>query len=91
MEPIFVIGAMVLVGMLIGFVAGLIWRDDRPIGIRGDYIAAIISAVVVGLIDWYLIPMLGFSDTMKWLGILIEPALAALLVLWLIRFSKKNR
>ena len=91
MEIFFVIGAMVLVGLLMGFIAGLIWKDDRPIGFRGDYAVAIVSAVIMGLIDWYLIPALGFSDTMKWLGILIEPALTALFVLWLIRVAKKNR
>ena len=85
------IGAMVLVGTLMGFIAGLIWKDDRPIGVGGDYIVAIISAVVMGLIDWYVIPAMGFSDTMKWMGILTEPALTALLVLWLIRVAKKNR
>lgn len=91
MEILIVIGAMVLVGLLMGFFAGLIWKDDRPIGVRGDYIVAIISAVVMGLIDWYLIPALGFSETIKWLGIITEPALGALLVLWLIRVAKKNQ
>ncbi|MFC1997205.1 hypothetical protein ACFLXI_06310 [Chloroflexota bacterium] len=91
MELLIVIGAMVLVGLLMGFIAGLIWKDNRPIGVSGDYIVSIISAVVMGLIDWFLIPALGFSDTIKWLGILTEPALTALLVLWLIRVAKKNR
>ena len=91
LEILFVVGAMVLVGLLMGFVAGLIWKDDRPIGVRGDYIVAIISAVVMGLIDWFLIPALGFGDIIKWLGILTEPALTALLVLWIIRVAKKNQ
>ena len=91
MEILLVVGAMMLVGLLMGFIAGLIWKDNRPIGVRGDYIVAIISAVVMGLIDWYVIPAMGFSDMMKWLGIIFEPALGALLVLWLIRVAKKNR
>jgi len=91
MEIIFVIGAMVLVGLLMGLVAGLIWKDNRPIGVGGDYAVAIISAVVIGLMDWYIIPAMGFSDTMKWLGVMMEPALGALLILWLIRVAKKNR
>lgn len=91
MEIIFVLGAMVLVGLLMGFVAGLIWKDNRPIGVGGDYAVAIISAVVIGLMDWYIIPAMGFSDTMKWLGVMMEPALGALLILWLIRVAKKNR
>jgi len=91
MEILFVIGAMVIVGLLMGFVAGLIWKDNRPIGVNGDYIVAVISAVVIGLMDWYIIPAMGFSDTMKWLGVMLEPALGALLILWLIRVAKKNR
>ncbi len=91
MEIIFVIGAMGVVGLLMGFVAGLIWKDNRPMGVGGDYAVAIISTVVMGLIDWYLIPAMGFSEMMKWLGILFEPALGALLVLWLIRVAKRNR
>jgi uncharacterized membrane protein YeaQ/YmgE (transglycosylase-associated protein family) len=91
MEILFVIGAMVFVGLLMGFVAGLIWKDNRPIGVGGDYVVSIIAAVIMGLIDWYVIPAMGFSETMKWFGILIEPALTSLLVLWLIRVAKKNR
>ena len=51
MQAIIVISAMIAVGFLMGYLAGLIWKDNRPIGIRGDYIAAIVSAVVMGLID----------------------------------------
>jgi uncharacterized membrane protein YeaQ/YmgE (transglycosylase-associated protein family) len=91
MEILIVVGAMVLVGLLMGFVAGLIWKDNRPIGVGGDYAVSIISAVIIGLIDWYIIPAMGFSELMKWLGILIEPALGSLLILWLIRVAKRNR
>lgn len=91
MDILFVILAMILVGLLIGFVAGLIWKDNRPIGVSGDYTVAIISAVVIGLMDWYIIPAMGFSDLMKWLGVALEPALGALAILWLIRVAKRNR
>ncbi len=89
MEILFVIGAMVLVGLLMGFVAGLIWKDNRPIGVSGDYAVSIISAIVIGLMDWYIIPAMGFSNTMKWLGIALEPALGALLILWIVRKARQ--
>jgi len=89
MEILILIGAMVVVGIIIGFLAGLIWKGDRPIGVKGDYIVATASAVVIGLIDWFVIPAMGFSDAVKWLGILVEPALGALLALWGIRLAKK--
>ena len=89
MELLILIAAMVIVGLIIGFIAGLIWKDNRPIGVAGDYIVAVIVAVVFGLLDWFVIPAMGFSDTMKYIGILFEPALGALLVLWLIRVAKR--
>jgi uncharacterized membrane protein YeaQ/YmgE (transglycosylase-associated protein family) len=89
MEALIVILAMVIVGLIMGFVGGLIWKDNRPIGVAGDYIASVITTVIVGLFDWYLIPLLGFSDTIKIIGIIFEPALAALLVLWIIRKAKE--
>jgi uncharacterized membrane protein YeaQ/YmgE (transglycosylase-associated protein family) len=89
MELVILVVAMVVVGLLMGWVAGLIWKDNRPYGVRGDYLAAIITAVAVGLLDWFVIPAMGFSDTMRNLGVAMEPALGALLVLWVIRKAKK--
>jgi uncharacterized membrane protein YeaQ/YmgE (transglycosylase-associated protein family) len=89
MDIIILIVAMIIVGLVIGFIAGLIWKENRPIGIRGDYIVAVVVTVIIGLIDWFVIPAMGFSDTMKYIGIVTEPALGALLVLWLIRIAKK--
>jgi uncharacterized membrane protein YeaQ/YmgE (transglycosylase-associated protein family) len=89
MEALVVIVAMLVVGLVMGFVAGLIWKENRPIGVSGDYIASVITTVIVGLMGWYLIPALGFSDTLKYLSIIFEPALSALLVLWIIRKAKQ--
>ena len=88
MELILVLAAMIAVGLLMGWIAGFIWRESRPVGLPGDYVVAVISAVVVGLMDWYLIPAMGFSDTLKYVGIAVEPALSALLVLWVIKKAK---
>lgn len=89
MEIVYLVLAMIAVGLLMGWVAGLIWKDNRPIGVGGDYIASVVTAIVLGLIDWFVIPAMGFSDNMRNLGIATEPALGALLVLWLIRVAKK--
>ena len=51
MEILIVIGAMVVVGLIMGAVAGLVWKDNRPYGATGDYIASVITTVIVGLID----------------------------------------
>ncbi len=87
MEILYIVLAMIVVGLIVGYIAGLIWKDDR----KGDYPVAVIAAVITGLLDWFVIPMMGFSDTLKWLGVALEPPLVALGVLWLIRYSKRNQ
>lgn len=89
MDTILLIVAMIVVGLIIGWLAGIIWKGNRPMGASGDYIASIVTAVIIGLIDWFVIPAMGFSDTMKYLGVAIEPALGALIVLWVIRLAKR--
>jgi len=89
MDILILVIAMVLVGLLVGYLAGYIWKDNRPIGVQGDYIAAVISAVVMGFIDWYVIPAMGFSPTMRLLGVILEPPLTALFVLWIIRKARQ--
>ena len=81
---------MIVVGLIVGWLAGPIWKNKRPIGVRGDYIAAVITAVAVGLMDWYVIPAMGFSITLRNLGVALEPALGSLLVLWIIRLAKRS-
>lgn len=81
--------AMVLVGLLMGAIASLIWKENKPLGAAGDYIVAVITAIAIGLLDWYVIPAMGFSDTLKYLGVATEPALGALIVLWIVRMVKK--
>jgi len=89
MEIALLVGSMVLVGLLVGWLAGLIWKGKRPLGVQADYIAAVVTAIVVGLLDWYVIPAMGFSDTMKYVGVALEPPLGALAVLWIIRLAKR--
>ncbi|MBN1452833.1 MAG: hypothetical protein JW963_17580 [Anaerolineales bacterium] len=89
MEIVILVIAMVLVGLLMGWIAGFIWKGNRPIGVQGDYIASVITAIVLGLIDWFVIPAMGFSDNLRNLGVATEPALGALLVLWIIRRARQ--
>lgn len=88
-EIIILIAAMTGVGLLIGALAGLIWKENRPLGVSGDYIASILSAIIMGFVDWFLIPAMGFGETIRWLGVIFEPPLASLIVLWLIRKAKE--
>lgn len=89
MTLIILIVAMTIVGVLMAVLAGILWKDHRPLGISGDYVVAVVSSIVIGLMDWYLIPVLGFSDTLRNIGVALEPALGSLLVLWVLRLAKK--
>ncbi len=89
MSAIILVVAMIVVGLIIGWLAGPIWKNKRPIGVRGDYIASVITAIAVGMMDWYVVPSMGFSVLLRNVSIVIEPALSALFVLWIIRAAKK--
>jgi hypothetical protein len=89
MTVLILIGSMVLAGILVALAAGVIWKDNRPIGVQGDYIVSILSTVIIGLLDWYVIPAMGFSDSLKYIGVAVEPVLGAFFVLWIIRRARK--
>lgn len=89
MQIVILLVAMVLVGLLVGAIASLIWKENQPLGAAGDYVVAVICAIAIGLIDWYVIPAMGFSNTIKYLGVATEPAFGALIVLWVVRKVKK--
>ncbi len=89
MNILILIIAMIVVGVIIGWLAGPIWKNKRPIGMSGDYIAAIITALAVGFLDWFVVPAMGFSDNLRNIAVAVEPAIGALIVLWIIRAVKR--
>ena len=88
MEILILIVAMIVVGLIIGWLAGFIWKDRSPEATRTDYIASVIAAIATGLLDWFVVPAMNFSDTLRNIAVAIEPAGMALLVLWIIRKAK---
>ena len=91
LQVLIIIGIMIVYGLIIGFVAGLIWKKNRPIGIKGDFIVALLSTIGFGLLEWYLLPALNFSQTIRVIGVLVEVPFIALAILWLIRYMNRNR
>ncbi|MAT45686.1 MAG: GlsB/YeaQ/YmgE family stress response membrane protein [Anaerolineaceae bacterium] len=79
------IGFLVIVGLLMGYLAGVIWKQERPLGMNGDLGIGVLVTLLIGFLDWFLIPALGFSNDLKYLAVAIEPAIGALIVLWIIR------
>jgi len=81
----------IVMGLGIGYYADGIFKGDRPYGVNGDLIAGLLSAIIVGLMDWYLIPLI-FPDMQQlliFLAAILEPLLSILIVLWIMRYIKK--
>ena len=89
MNTLILVIAMIVVGLIVGWLAGPIWKNKRPIGTSGDYIAAVITALAVGFLDWFVVPAMGFSDNLRNIAVAVEPAIGALIVLWIIRAVKR--
>jgi len=88
-QVVILVVVMIGVGLLMGLVGGMIWKDNRPIGVRGDYIVAVVTAVVFGLLDWFIIPAMNFSNQLRNIAVVFEPALGALVALWVIRIARR--
>jgi hypothetical protein len=88
MEIVIVILAMIVVGLIMTYVSKLIWKDDLPVAMPNAYLVGVITAVVVGILDWVIIPAMGFSDTLKYIGIALEPALSVPIVFWIIKAAR---
>jgi len=88
MEILILVAAMVVVGLVMTYVSKLIWKDALPVDMPTAYIIGVVTAVAVGFVDWFVIPAMGFSDTLKYLGAATEPALSVPLVLWIIKKAK---
>ncbi len=82
----------IIMGLGFGYYATSIFKGDRPYGVNGDIIAGVITAVVVGLMDWYIVPMIfpNMGQLMLFLAAIVEPLFVVLLVLWLMRYIKNR-
>jgi len=89
MDILILVVVMAGVGALLGWLADRIFKGERPKGLSGDLIAGVISTIAIGLLDWFVIPAMGFSQTMALLGVIFEPAIGAILVLWLLRRANR--
>ncbi len=79
----------VILGLLCGWLAGLLWKAPRPFGLGGDLIAGLLAVVIVGLADWYLLPVIGIHGVSVLIIAILEPVISAFIVFWLMRVYKK--
>jgi hypothetical protein len=48
MEVVILIAAMVAVGLGVGWAVGLIWKGERLMSVRNEYVVAVILAIAIG-------------------------------------------
>ena len=80
-----------VLGLTAALVAGLVDREPPPYGIGADYLVSVGVTVLVGISDWFLLPMLGFKPGPLTFAIeVLDPVAAAALALWLMRYLKRR-
>jgi len=85
-----VIGVLLaVVGIVTGLLASVVTRGEPPYGVLGDVVAATLVMVIVGLVEWAVMPGLGFTGWIRLAGTFGDPWALAILVLWLLRRSKR--
>lgn len=81
----------IVLGLAMALLAGLLFKDEPPYGAGADYLIGVAVSVAVGVLDWFILPPLGFKPGPLTFAIeVLDPAGAALLVLWLLRYLKRR-
>ena len=81
----------VIVGLLIGWLLPAAFKSRRPYGLSGDLIAGAAAMLVFGVLEWFwLLDAIGLSHPvwLKMLVAVIDSALGAAIVLWIVRKVK---
>lgn len=89
MTIVLLIAIWIVIGLIAATLAPMIWKKERPYGETGDYVVAVIATVLTGLLDWFVVPMFGIEGTLLIVAAIVEPALVALLALWVMRLVKR--
>lgn len=91
MTFVILIAVWVVIGLLLAMLAPSIWKEPRPYGDVADYIAAVIAAVITGILDWLILPFFNIEGVLKFAALILEPALVVLVVLWVMRKMKRSK
>jgi uncharacterized membrane protein YeaQ/YmgE (transglycosylase-associated protein family) len=81
----------IVIGLLVGALASVVARSEPPYGLVVDIVASVLTMVVVGLGDYYILPLMGITGALRFAGTVLEPLMGAVLVLWLLRYIKRRR
>ena len=82
----------IVMGLGLGYYATSIFKGERPYGLNGDLIAALVTSIVVGLLDWLLVPVIfpNMGQAFLFIAAILEPLVSIFIVLWLMRYIKNR-
>jgi len=81
----------IAVGLLAGALAGAVAKGEPPYGLAVDIVASVLTMIVVGLGDYYILLLVGITGVAKFVFMIFEPLGSVVLVLWLLRVIKRRR
>jgi len=81
----------VVLGLLVGALASVVTKSEPPYGLTIDIVASVLTMVIVGLFDFYVLPLIGITGALHFAAAILEPLVGAVLILWLLRVIKRRR
>ena len=81
----------IVVGLLVGALAGIVAKSEPPYGLTVDIIASVLTMVIVGLGDYYILPLVRITSVVRFIVMVLEPLCGVVLVLWLLRVVRRRR
>jgi uncharacterized membrane protein YeaQ/YmgE (transglycosylase-associated protein family) len=90
MSILVLLAIWIVIGLVVGLLAGSIWKGERPYGEMVDYGLSIVLAVLMGLVDWYPVAdLFNLEGLLRFFVAVLEPPFASLIGLWVLRKVKK--
>ena len=81
----------VLLGLLVGALAGLVGSGEPPYGLAVDIGASVLTMIGIGMLDYAILPLMGYEGTLRFIAMVAEPLITVAIVLWLLRTIKRRR
>jgi uncharacterized membrane protein YeaQ/YmgE (transglycosylase-associated protein family) len=88
--PVIYLIVWILIGLLVGASASLV-GSAPPYGVGVDLGAAVLTMIAVGLLDYFILPLMGYKGTIRFVAMIAEPLIGAVIVLWLLRIIRRRR
>ena len=81
----------VVLGLMVGALAGLIGGGSSPYGLGVDIGLSVVTMIGVGMLDYVIMPLLGYDGILRFIAMMGEPLITAVIALWVLRVVKRRR